>query len=185
MSFFSKIIKPYRKGERNFDRGRQAEFRRDPTAAKAYFEKAATAFDEHIAAKQAAGKEVRPSHLVMAGISYTRAGRYEDAVRVLDECMARKEIPDAFLHAGFSAARLGDADKAAQYWEKYPAWTGQRVIANVLREQIKAIRQEKPDLQKASEAVTEAIFKQDIENNRNAKTGPHQYKKGLPVNRGY
>lgn len=186
MSFFSKLIKPYRKGERNFDRGRNAESRRNAEAAKEYFSKAAAAFDEHIADKQKRGQEVRPSHLVMAGICYTRIGRHEDGLRVLDQCIERKEIPDAYLHAGYNAAKLGDANRAEAYWKSYPGWADQRIIANALKEQIAAIRTHGKDgLQSACEAVTLAIFKQDIENGRRAKFGPHQYKKAQPVKRRY
>lgn len=184
MSFFSKLIQPYRKGQRNFERGRAAEFRRDFDAAKNYFQVAAEAFDEHIAKKEADGKEVRPSHLTMAGICYTRIGRYEDALRVLDECMERKEVPDAFLHAGYAAAKMGDADKAVEYWKGYPHWAGQRVIANTLKEQIKAIRsQDTPDLQGACEAMAQAIFKQDRANSVGKKFSP--YKPVYPANRKY
>ncbi len=56
----------------------------------------------------------------MAGISYTRLGRNEEALTVLDACIAQKEIPDAFLHAGYAAAQLGQLGEAVKYWANYP-----------------------------------------------------------------
>jgi tetratricopeptide (TPR) repeat protein len=165
MSFFSRLIAPYRKGERNFERGRAAELRRDFKAAEKYFQIAADAFDEHIAKKEMTGQEVGTSHLVMAGICYTRLGRNHDALRVLDECIERRDIPDAFLHAGYAAAKLGDAERTMTYWKEYPSWADQRIIANALNKQIKTISsQETPDLQTVCQAISQAIFSQDHEN---------------------
>jgi len=184
MSFFSKLIAPYRKGEKNLERGRAAEIRRDFKAAEEYFRVAANAFDEHITKKKDEGQEARPSHLVMAGICYTRVGRFEDALRVLDECIDRKDIPDAFLHAGYAAAKQGNADRAVKYWTGYPSGADQRVIANVLKEQIDLIRSRKtPNLQAACEAVAQAIFSQDMENSKNKNFSP--YKPTNPPKRGY
>lgn len=184
MSFFSKLVKPYRKGERNLERGRAAEGRRDFKKAEEYFRIGAEAFDEHIAKKLSDGEEVRPSHLVMAGICYTRIGRYEDALKVLDECIERKIIPDAFLHAGYSAAKLGDADKAIEYWKGYPSWVEQRIIEKTLNAQIKLLRsQDTPDLQGACEAVAEAVLKQDFQNDKDKKFQP--YKPVHPPKRRY
>jgi tetratricopeptide (TPR) repeat protein len=174
MSFFSKLIAPYRKGERNFERARAAEFRKDAKAAKNYFRIGAEAFDEHIAKKEAQGKEVRPSHLVMAGICYTRIGRFEDALLVLDQCIQNKDIPDAFLHAGYAAAQLGFVDKTINYWGNYPSWADQRIIATALKEQIKIVRSQKESaLQTACESVTQAIIKQDIDNSRSKQFSPY------------
>jgi len=184
MSFFSKLIAPYRKGERNFERGRAAELRRDFKAAEKYFRVAANAFNEHIAKKKKGGHEVRPSHLVMAGICYARIGRYKNSLRALDECIERKDIPDAFLHAGYAAAKLGDAGRTVGYWTAYPSWADQRIIANVLKEQIKSIRsQETPDLQVACEAVAQAILSQDHENIKTKSFTP--YKPTNPPKRRY
>lgn len=184
MSFFSKLIAPYRKGERNFERGRAAEFRKDFNAAKDYFLTGAEAFDEHITKKEKQGQEVSPSHLVMAGICYTRIGRNEDALRVLDECIERKDIPDAYLHAGYAAAKLGFADKAANYWGNYPSWADQRIIANALKDMLRTLKsQQTPDLQTACETLAQAIAKQDLENSRNKKFTP--YKPTDPPKRSY
>jgi len=184
MSFFSKLVKPYRRGERNLERGRAAEVRRDFEAAEACFRTGAEAFDEHFADKQKRGEEVRPSHLVMAGICYTRIGRYEDALRVLDECIELKKIPDAYLHAGYSAAKLGDAARAVGYWKQYPSWVDQRIVEPALVEQVKAIRsQENPDLQAACEAVAKAVLTQDIQNESVRRRQP--YKPVWPPKRGY
>jgi len=184
MSFFSKLVKPYRRGERNLERGRAAELRRDFEAAEQYFRTAAEAFDEHFADKRKRGEEIRASHLVMAGICYTRIGRYEDALRVLDACIELKHIPDAYLHAGYSAAKLGDAERAVKYWKEYPSWVDQRIIETALVEQVKAIRsQESPDLQAACEAVAEAVFKQDHQNEVIRSRQP--YKPVWPPRRGY
>lgn len=174
MSFFSKLVKPYRKGEKNFDRGRAAEFRKDFEKAMEYFKEGAVGFDEHLADLQSKGKEPRPSHLAMAGVCYTRLGRYDDALRVLDECIDLKDIPDAFLHAGFAAAKLGQADRAVGYWKEYPSWADQRILANVLKEQIKAIsKSETPDLDSACDAIIRGVYEQDQYNrkDRNFRSG--------------
>ncbi|WP_229591490.1 tetratricopeptide repeat protein [Pseudodesulfovibrio sediminis] len=170
MSFFSKLIPPSRKGHKNFERGRAAELRADYSKAEAYFTTAAEAFDAHLTLLETEGEEARPSHLVMAGICYTRTGRFEDALRVLDACIERKKIPDAFLNAGYAAAKLGLADRTVAYWQAYPDWAGQRVIANTLTDLVKAIRkQENPDLQGACEAVALAVAKQDKTNQRDRR----------------
>jgi len=170
MSFFSKLVQPYRKGEKNFERGRAAELRRDFAKAEEYFTTAAHAFDEHFAKKNATNEDIRPSHLVMAGICYTRIGRFEDGLQALEQCIEAKDIPDAFLHAGYAAAKLGMANKAVRHWKDYPDWAGQRVIANTLKEQIKAIRSsETPDLQSACEAVAKAVQNQDKTNQNERK----------------
>jgi len=184
MSIFSRLVAPYRKGEKNFERARAAELRRDFDTAKAYFQTAAEAFDLHRAKKQEKGQEVRLSHLVMAGICYTRLGRNEDGLSALDASIALKNVPDAFIHAGYAAAKLGHANKAMDYWSRYPNWADQRIIARALKEQIKTLQKEKtPDLQAICEAVAEAIFRQDKENAK-LKTRARG-KKMVPVNRGY
>lgn len=184
MSFFSKLVAPYRKGEKNFERARAAELRKDFDQAENYFEAAAKGFDEHLAEKEDAGQEARPSHLVMAGICYTRLGRNEDALRVLDACIERKDIPDAFLHAGYAAAKLEQIDLAIDYWSRYPAWAEQPYIANALKEQVKAIRNhDAPDLQAACETVAQAVHRQDKANAK-AKSMTRG-KQIVPRNRGY
>ena len=184
MSFFSKLTPSHRKGEKNFERARAAEGRRDFDAAMEYFHDSAKAYDVHFAESEESGKALRPSHLVMAGICYTRIGRNADALDVLDACLALKEIPDAFLHAGYAAAKLSEADKAVDYWEHYPAWADQRIIATALKEQTALIRtQGEAALQSACEVVAEAVFRQDKEN---AKSKPFSRgKQKVPAKRGY
>jgi tetratricopeptide (TPR) repeat protein len=173
MSFFSKLVKPYRKGEKNFDRARAAEFRRDFDKARTYYQEAAVGFDEHLADKRAKGEEIRPSHLAMAGLCYTRLGRYEDALATLDECLGRKEIPDAFLYAGFAAARLDRLDKAVAYWKAYPTWADQRILANVLKEQIAALGSDSPNIDEVCDAIISGVYEQDQYNrkDRNFRRG--------------
>ena len=160
MSFFQKLVKPYRKGEKNFDRARDAESRRMFDKAREYYQECAAGFDEHLASKRAEGKEIRPSHLAMAGLAYTRMGRYEDALTTLDECLDRKDIPDAFLYAGFAAIRLGQFDRALEYWKNYPTWADQRILANMLKEQIKALKADPPDADAICDAVIQSVYEQ-------------------------
>lgn len=166
MSIFSKLVKPWRRGEKNFERGRAAESRGDFGKAREYFLEGAAAFDEHFASEPETAATVRPSHLVMAGVCYVRAGRDQDALRVLRECLARKEIPDAFLNAGYAAARLGRAAEAVELWSGYPSWAGQRVVERTLNEQVRAIRAGGADLGAACEAVARAVLEQDKTNAR-------------------
>jgi tetratricopeptide (TPR) repeat protein len=166
MSFLSKLVRPEKKGAKNFERGRAAEARSDFGSAETYFSEGAAAYDAYFAARTG---EVRPSHLVMAGVCYTRVGRYEDALRVLAECVERKEIPDAFLNAGYAAAKLGRADEAVRYWARYPSWAGQRKVESALKAQIKAIRAGAADLDAACEAVAVAVFEQDKLNGRDRR----------------
>lgn len=185
MSFFSGLVKPYRRGEKNFERGRAAEARGDYAKAEAYFQEGAAAFDEHLAAKRDKGEAARPSHLVMAGICYTRIGRFEDALNTLDGCLAEKEIPDAFLHAGYAAAKLNRSDRAAGYWSDYPAWAGQRIIQTVLKEQVSLLRaNDAPDLGAACEAVAVAVHEQDKLNSRDRTFREHG-KKTSEFRQGY
>ncbi|WP_316897480.1 hypothetical protein [Pseudodesulfovibrio indicus] len=146
MSIFSKLVKPYRRGEKNFERGRAAESRGDFGKAREYFQEGA--------------------HLVMAGVCYVRVGRDEDGLRVLRECLSRKEIPDAFLNAGYAAAKLGRAEEAAELWSGYPSWAGQRVVERALKEQVRLIRSGEADLGAACEAVARAVQEQDRTNAR-------------------
>ena len=119
----------------------------------------------------------------MAGICYTRLGRNEDALTVLNACIAAKEIPDAFLHAGYAAAKLGQVDKAVDYWSRYPQWVEQRIIADTLRKQGALLRGPAPDLQAACEAVATAVQRQDKANARTKMSTPER--KPVPPNRGY
>lgn len=184
MSFFSKLTSPSRKGEKNFERARAAEGRRDFGKAQNYFQTAAEAFDDHLADCRGKRKPARPSHLVMAGICYTRLGRNEDALDVLGECLAQKQIPDGYIHAGYAAAKLGQAEKAIAYWEDYPAWADQKIIADALKEQIAAVKaQGEAALQPACETIAEAVFRQDKANAK-AKTFSHD-NKTIPPKRGY
>lgn len=183
MSFFSKLVSPARKGEKNFERARSAEERRDIDKAREYFTIAGKAFDEHLLQRRESQKDIRPSHLVMAGISYTRLGRYEDAIATLDECLGIKEIPDAYLHAGYAAAKLGQLDQAVAYWQQYPNWADQILIANTLKEQIRALQNETTSLQEVCEAIVVAIHDQDKRNLR-AKRFKRGEKK-VPPHRGY
>lgn len=166
MSFLSKLVRPETRGQKNFQRGRAAESRGDFAKAETYFGEGAAAYDAYFAGETAKEREVRPSHLVMAGICYTRVGRNEDALRVLRECMERKEIPDAFLNAGYAAAKLGRSSEAAEYWSRYPAWADQRMIANELKTQVKALRSGGADLDAACAAVATAVYEQDKLNAR-------------------
>ncbi|EGB16031.1 hypothetical protein DND132_2828 [Pseudodesulfovibrio mercurii] len=163
MSFLSRLVRPETRGSKNFERGRAAEARGDFGKAETYFAEGAAAYDAYFAGRK---DEVRPSHLVMAGVCYTRSGRYEDALRVLSECVARKEIPDAFVNAGYAAAKLGRGEEAAGYWSRYPSWAGQRKVASALAEQVKAIRADGADLDGACEAVAVAVYEQDKLNAR-------------------
>jgi tetratricopeptide (TPR) repeat protein len=163
MSFFSKLVRPETKGGKNFERGRSAEARGDFGKAETYFREGAATYDEYF---QGGPGEARPSHLVMAGVCYTRVGRYEDALRLLSECVERKEIPDAFLNAGYAAAKLGRGDEAARYWSLYPSWAGQRKVESVLNEQVRLIRAGGADLGAACEVVARAVFEQDKINAR-------------------
>lgn len=182
MNFLSKLTTPLRRAEKNFHRARAAELRADFSKAKSYFQTAAQAYDDHFTEK--GEDKARPSQLVMAGITYVRIGRNEDALRVLNTCMALKEIPDAYLHAGYAAAKLGETTKAIDYWARYPKWYEQRIMHAVLKEQIQLLREsETPDLQSACEAIAAAFRKQDKKNEsqKRFKRGNQEY----PPNRGY
>jgi len=182
MSLFSNLIPPSRRGEKNLERGRAAELRGDYAAAEDYFRVAAEAFDAHLAARRDAGKPVRPSHLVMAGVAYTRIGRNRDAIDVLDRALEAGPVPDAFLHAGYAAAKLGETGLAVDYWTGYPDWADQPRIASALRDQVASLRAG-GDPAAACGAVARAVFLQDRDNaNRRLMS---RGRKEVPRNRGY
>lgn len=181
MSFLSRLVRPETKGRKNFERGRAAEARGDFGRAEAYFTEGAVGYDAYFAGEPG---EVRPSHLVMAGICYTRVGRYEDALRALAECVSRKEIPDAFVNAGYAAARLGRGEEAAGYWARYPSWAGQRKVEAALKAQVKAIRSGGADLGAACEAVTVAVYEQDKFNARD-RSFRNQSRRNAEFRQGY
>jgi tetratricopeptide (TPR) repeat protein len=194
MRFFSSLTLPWnnpqRTGQRSFERGRAAELRGDFAAAEAYFRQGAQAYDAHLAHAEQAGREVRPSDLTRAGICYVRVGRDDDGLRVLEQALARKDIPDAFLHAGYAAARLGDRDGAARHWSRYPDWAGQPIIAAELRERLRELARgadlgSEPgaDLDAACEAVARAVLRQDRENARARPSIRHS--RPVPPHRGY
>ncbi|MDD3313263.1 hypothetical protein [Pseudodesulfovibrio sp.] len=182
MSIFASLIPPSRRGEKNLERGRAAELRGDFTAAERHFRLAAEAFDAHFAARRDAGKDARPSHLLMAGIAYTRIGRDRDAIAALDRALEAGPAPDAYLHAGYAAAKLGETGLAVDYWTSYPDWADQPRIAAALRDQVASLRAG-GDLAAACEAVTRAVFLQDRDNaNRRLMS---RGRKEVPRNRGY
>lgn len=185
MSLFSSFVKPYRKGEKNFERARAAEVRKQYDKAEAYFTDAAQAFDAHFAAKQEQGSKLSTSHLVMAGISYNRIGRHEDALRVLDQALGRKEIPDALVNAGYAAAKLGQPERATRYWSSYPDWAGQRYIATALKEVVDNLSQDKPDLDRACLIVAEAVARQDNFNEKDRRTRESGNKQTSEFRQGY
>eukprot|EP00828_Plagiopyla_frontata_P048972 TRINITY_DN9582_c0_g1_i3.p4 TRINITY_DN9582_c0_g1~~TRINITY_DN9582_c0_g1_i3.p4 ORF type:complete len:182 (-),score=94.30 TRINITY_DN9582_c0_g1_i3:503-1048(-) len=162
MALFS--TPPSRKGEHNFKRARAAELRGDFAAAEEYFRAGAEAFDAHFTKMEDRGKPVRPAHQVMAGICYTRLGRNRDALAVLDRALEAREVPDAFLHAGYAAAKSGDAVRAAAYWSRYPDWADQPFLSTALREQAAALGKPGADPDAACLAVAKAVQRQDREN---------------------
>jgi tetratricopeptide (TPR) repeat protein len=155
---------PSRKGEHHFERARAAELRGDFAAAEDHFRAGAEAFDAHLAKMADKGEPVRPAHLTMAGICYTRLGRNRDALDVLDRALAAREIPDAYLHAGYAAAKSGDAAGAAAYWSRYPDWAEQPFLSAALREQAAALGEPDADPDAACLAVAKAVQRQDREN---------------------
>ena len=182
MSFLSKFIPPARRGEKCVERGRAAELRGDFAAAEAHFRDGAEAFDAHLTSRGQRGRDVRPSHRVLAGIAYTRTGRNQDALAVLGPVLKSGDIPDAYLHAGYAAAKLGDGERAAGYWAAYPDWAEERLLGRVLREQAAALRLG-GDPQAACEAVARAVLAQDRENARRRPMS--RGRKQVPSNRGY
>lgn len=183
MSFFSRFSSPSKKGRNNFDKARAAEKRRDFDKAQSYFEVAASAYDEYFADLASSGKSSEPSHLAMAGICYTRLGRNDDAIKVLDQCISQKDIPDAFLHAGFAAAKLGKQEDALSYWSQYPDWYEQPLIKTELKQQIRALKTGEHDLQTACEAIVQAVYSQDKRNKAHELSTSNN--NPYPPNRGY
>ncbi len=183
MSFFSKLVAPYRKGEKNFERARAAELRGDFGSAETYFQTGADAFDTHFAKLRNSDKTARPSHLVMAGICYTRLGRNRDALAALDKALGVKDIPDAFLHAGYAAAKLGDTASAADYWSRYPDWADQPILSGVLKEQATALKQGTSDPTTSCQAVAKGVLRQDRENAKRKITA--RGSKEVPARKGY
>lgn len=182
MSFLSRFIPASRKGLRNFERGRAAEQRGEIAAAKAYFLQGALDYDRHLESRYNAGLSAHPSHLVRAGVCYVRIGRNSDALRVLEQALGIKAIPDAFLHAGYAAAKLGDRGGAIRFWSGYPAWAGQTLIARTLKLQVAALAAG-ADIDAACRAVAAAVRGQDRENAR-ARPGI-RHSRPVPPHRGY
>ena len=168
MGFFSKLVTPSKKGEKNFRRARAAEVRGDRDKAREHFRIAAEAFDEHFATLERENKNGRASHLTMAGMSLTRIDRFEDALRRLDSALALRDNPDAFLYAGYAAAMLSDAESARRYWKGYPDWADRRIVANALAEQLRTL-DKGGSLLLACKAVDEAIHNQDLKEKRTPK----------------
>lgn len=161
MDFFDKLVPLSKKGERNFDRGMRAELRRDFDKAREYFTTGADNFSKHLSMKDSKGQEPLIRHLVMGGICSTRIGRNEQALAWLDRAIAlRDDVPDAWLNAGYAAAKLGDTDKTIQYWSNYPEWSEERIVAAALKKAILQLRSTTPDLQAACESVAQAVFSQ-------------------------
>ncbi|MFH1914753.1 MAG: hypothetical protein ABIK45_10820 [Pseudomonadota bacterium] len=189
MGFFSNLMTPWRNprrtGQRNFERGRAAELRGDFAVAEACFRRGALAYDEHFATLDRTGREARPSDLTMAGICHVRVGRNEDGLRLLRHALAARDIPDAWLHAGYAAARLGDRESATELWSNYPDWAGQPVIAKTLKALVRDIGDDADsgDLGAACEAIAKAVLAQDREN---ARARPFiRHSRPVPPHRGY
>ncbi|MEF2230859.1 MAG: hypothetical protein V3571_08020, partial [Pseudodesulfovibrio sp.] len=115
--------------------------------------------------------------------AYTRIGRDREALDTLDQALATGPIPDAYLHAGYAAAKLGDTGRAAGYWAAYPDWADQALAARTLREQAAALRLGTTGPQQACEAVARAVLDQERENARRRLRS--RGRKEIPRNRGY
>ncbi|MUM77851.1 hypothetical protein GKC30_09410 [Pseudodesulfovibrio sp. F-1] len=186
MGFFSNLTLPWRNpgriGRTNFERGRRAELRGEFAMAEACFRQGAQAYDDHLVALARSGREPLPSALTMAGICHVRIGRNENGLRLLRRALKARDIPDAWLHAGYAAAKLGDREGAADLWSRYPPWADQPVIAKTLKALVEDIRNG-ATLDTACESVAKAVLAQDRENARKRPFLRHS--RPVPPHRGY
>lgn len=163
MGFLSRFTSPHRTAEKRFERARAAEVRQDFDLAKQLFTEAAAAFDAHFQQARDKDKTVRPSHLAMAGICFVRLGRNQDAREAFDQLLAAKDVPDAYFHAGYAAAKQGDRKAALAYWKQYPEWADQHILYAAIQKELPAASED-IDLESACTALAEAAWKQDKDN---------------------
>jgi tetratricopeptide (TPR) repeat protein len=162
MGFLDRLVPLDAKGEKNFERAMRAELRRDFDKAESYFTACADALQELVEKKQKKRSQPLVRHLVMAGIACVRIGRNEQALDLLDQAIAmRDDVPDAWLHAGYACAKLGRAEQAAHYWQSYPQWSEDRIVAEALADTLLQWQSSGgADLDAACEAIARAYFSQ-------------------------
>ncbi len=147
-------------GMKNFERARRAGLRGDTAGAKGYYAKAADAFMDFIAVKDADGKDVFNSTLTAAGMSLYGAGRFAEAVQILDRAAADAENHEAWVWGGLAEARLGRKAEALQRWARYPVSADQTFVAAALKEQAMALQSGGASMEQAAQSVEDALARQ-------------------------
>ncbi len=162
MGFLDRLAPLDARGEKNFNRAMQAELRRDFSEAESRFTKCADALTTLLDKKREKGKQPLVRHLVMAGIACVRIGRDEQALAFLEQAISlRDDIPDAWLHAGYACAKLGQTKRAVDYWQSYPKWSEDRIVSSALQKILQTWQgKETPDAASACEAIAQAYFSQ-------------------------
>lgn len=162
MGFLDRLAPLDARGEKNFERAMRAELRRDFHEAESRFTACADALLELVEKKRKKGSQPLVRHLVMAGIACVRIGRDEQALALLEQAISmRDDVPDAWLHAGYACAKLGKSEQAARYWQSYPQWSEDRIVAKALSDILLQWQDPvEPDLDAACESITQAYFSQ-------------------------
>jgi tetratricopeptide (TPR) repeat protein len=120
-------------GRKNFERARRADLNGRVDEGREYFAKAADAFSELFAQRDAEGHDVFASELTMGGISLFKAGRLEEGAQVLEQVLDKNpDNYEAAIYAAMARARLGQTDRALALLGRYPVTAGQRRFTDVM-----------------------------------------------------
>ncbi|MES9994671.1 tetratricopeptide repeat protein [Desulfovibrio aminophilus] len=158
-------------GRRNFERARRAEQRGAFDDARAAYTSAADALGEYVAAIDSHDGVPFSSDLIMLGMSFYKAGRYDQAARVCDRVAEKDpDVFEAFAYGGLAWLRLGQTGKALDMWKRFPLTRRQMFLTDAMHTQSRALEQGAGDVATAIREVEDALLHQDAWNLSHAKS---------------
>lgn len=142
----------------SFERAHRLEVGGLPDKAAPHWAKAAEGFAAFLDSDDR--RAAWASYRVMAGISLCMAGRYELADKAFAPLSKiNAQVPEAYSYGGLALAMLGKKEAAMDVWSRYPLGFGQRVVANEITSQLKAL-QAGGSLNEAGIKVRNALIRQ-------------------------
>lgn len=149
------------KARKRFDRAMEAEKRGQQEKAMGYWQESATAYTQMLAEMAKEGESPFASDLLKAGLAFAKTGEDEKAVETLKAALeADPNFGEANAFCGLCLVRLGRVDEAKATWGAYPVTSGQRVIANAVKEQLAALESGSIDEAALTVALYDAQTKQ-------------------------
>ncbi|WP_243545279.1 tetratricopeptide repeat protein [Pseudodesulfovibrio tunisiensis] len=153
---------PVRSGRKAFERAWPAWQRGNQENAAKYFEQAASAYAEMLAAGDKYRSASFASNLGMAGMSFYFTGKYAECISTMEQAAARDpNLWEAYLFSGLASARLGNAEAALSQWKLFQEkGTSQRFIQQSVGLQVTNLETGEGSLEAAVAPVEKATWKQ-------------------------